>query len=102
MPDSGQDHTTDGNDGFLVTTACFNALITCNKFRIKAKKQECLEEPVKEQNDRKVEQAAEKMVEHPKYGRGKVISETEDMIKVKFEDYGEKELLKAFSQLKTV
>ena len=59
MPDSGQDHTTDGNDGFLVTTACFNALITCNKFRIKAKKQECLEEPVKEQNDRKVEQAAE-------------------------------------------
>ena len=46
MPDSGQDHTTDGNDGFLVTTACFNALITCNKFRIKAKKQECLEEPV--------------------------------------------------------
>lgn len=34
MPDSGQNHTTDGNDGFLVTTACFNALITCNKFRM--------------------------------------------------------------------
>lgn len=33
MPDSGQNHTTDGNDGFLVTTACFNALITCNKFK---------------------------------------------------------------------
>ena len=30
------------------------------------------------------------MVEHPKYGRGKVISEIEDMIKVQFEDYGEK------------
>ena len=42
------------------------------------------------------------MVEHPKYGRGKVISETEDMIKVQFEDYGEKELMKAFSQLKAV
>ena len=42
------------------------------------------------------------MVEHPKYGRGKVISETEDMIKVQFDDYGEKELMKAFSQLKTV
>lgn len=68
----------------------------------KAKKEECLEEPVKEQNERKEEQAEEKMVVHPKYGRGKVISETEDMIKVQFEDYGEKELMKAFSQLKTV
>ena len=27
MPDSGQDHTTDSNDGFLVTTACFDTLI---------------------------------------------------------------------------
>ena len=68
----------------------------------KAKKEEYLEEYIKEQNERKEEQTAEKMVEHPKYGRGKVISETEDMIKVQFDDYGEKELMKAFSQLKTV
>ena len=68
----------------------------------KAKKEEYLEEYIKEQNERKEEQTAEKMVEHPKYGRGKVISETEDMIKVQFDDYGEKELMKAISQLKTV
>ena len=68
----------------------------------KAKKEEYLEEYIKEQNERKEEQTAEKMVEHPKYGRGKVISETEDMIKVQFDDYGEKKLMKAFSQLKTV
>lgn len=42
------------------------------------------------------------LVEHPKYGRGTVISETEDMIRIQFEDYGEKELMKAFSQLKKV
>lgn len=44
--------------------------------------------------------ATEKKVEHPKYGMGVVVSETEDIIRVQFEDYGEKELLKVFSQLK--
>lgn len=46
--------------------------------------------------------ATEKKVEHPKYGMGVVVSETEDIIRVQFEDYGEKELLKAFSQLKYI
>jgi len=32
MPDSGQNHTTDGNDGFLVTTACFDTLVAVGKF----------------------------------------------------------------------
>lgn len=31
---------------------------------------------------------------------GVVVSENEDIVRVQFEDYGEKELLKAFSQLK--
>ena len=44
--------------------------------------------------------AAERKVEHPKYGMGVVFSENEDTILVQFEDYGKKELLKAFSQLK--
>ena len=44
--------------------------------------------------------ATEKKVEHPKYGMGVVVSENEDIVRVQFEDYGEKELLKAFSQLK--
>lgn len=44
--------------------------------------------------------AAERKVEHPKYGRGVVVSENEEIVRVQFEDYGEKELLKAFSQLK--
>lgn len=27
MPDSGQDHTTDSDDGFFMSTACFDMLI---------------------------------------------------------------------------
>ena len=42
------------------------------------------------------------LVEHPKYGRGSIISETEDTIVIQFDDYGEKEMLKAFSQLKKI
>ena len=34
MPDSGQDHTTDSNDGFLVTTACFDMLVARGEFRM--------------------------------------------------------------------
>ena len=32
--DSGQDHTTDSNDGFLVTTACFDMLVARGVFRM--------------------------------------------------------------------
>ena len=32
MPDSGQDHTTDSNNGFLVTTACFDTLVAVCEF----------------------------------------------------------------------
>ena len=42
------------------------------------------------------------LVEHPKYGRGTIISENEDTIVIQFDDYGEKEMLKAFSQLKKI
>lgn len=38
-------------------------------------------------------------VAHPKYGQGTVVSEDENTITVNFDDYGEKELLKAFSML---
>lgn len=35
MPDSGQDHTADSNDDFLVVTACFDTLIAGGKFRMR-------------------------------------------------------------------
>ena len=34
MPDSGQEHTADGDDGFLVPAACFYAAVTARKFRM--------------------------------------------------------------------
>lgn len=34
MPDSGQDNTTDSNDGFLVAATCFGTAITVCKFRM--------------------------------------------------------------------
>ena len=40
-----------------------------------------------------------KRVRHPKYGTGVVLSENEETIKVDFDDYGEKELIKAFTVL---
>ena len=33
MPDSGQEHTTDCNNGFLVSAACLNASVTEKKFQ---------------------------------------------------------------------
>ena len=41
-------------------------------------------------------------VTHPKYGQGTVTSEDENTITVNFDDYGEKELLKAFSMLEEI
>ena len=38
-------------------------------------------------------------VAHEKYGVGTVISENEDTITIRFDDYGEKELLKMFTVL---
>ena len=40
---------------------------------------------------------ASRRVSHLKYGQGSVVSEDENTITVNFDDYGEKELLKAFS-----
>ena len=42
---------------------------------------------------------ASRRVSHLKYGQGSVVSEDENTITVNFDDYGEKELLKAFSIL---
>lgn len=42
---------------------------------------------------------ASRRVSHLKYGQGSVVSEDENTITVNFDDYGEKELLKAFSML---
>jgi DNA helicase II / ATP-dependent DNA helicase PcrA len=41
-----------------------------------------------------------KLVSHKKYGIGKVLKEDEMMVEVEFENYGIKELMKAFSELK--
>ena len=43
-----------------------------------------------------------RMVRHPKYGVGTVISEDENMITVSFDGFGEKEFIKAFSELEDV
>ncbi len=43
--------------------------------------------------------SASRRVSHPKYGQGTVTLEDENTITVNFDDYGEKELLKAFSML---
>lgn len=48
------------------------------------------------------EKALEHRVEHPKYGKGTVVEESEDMITVAFDDYGEKEMMKAFAMLKEI
>ena len=41
-------------------------------------------------------------VRHGKYGEGQVLSETEDMITVTFEGYGQKEFMKAFVTLEEI
>ena len=48
------------------------------------------ENPVPEQPHR---------VRHPKYGTGFIVKEDDMMITVNFDDYGEKELMKMFSEL---
>lgn len=62
--------------------------------------QSYFEEP--NENSESVEETSTadvKMVKHKKYGVGKVISEDDMMIVVEFENYGEKEFIKAFSEL---
>ena len=51
------------------------------------------ENPVPEQPHR---------VRHPKYGTGSIVKEDDMMITVNFDDYGEKELMKMFSELKEI
>ena len=60
-----------------------------------------IQKTVKTQMEENATEQAEirRRVQHPKYGKGEILSETEDMVTVLFDDYGEKELLKAFSQL---
>ena len=60
------------------------------------------EAEVEESAGKRAGEAFQKRVSHPKYGQGTVLSEDENMITVKFDDYGEKELLKAFSQLEEI
>ena len=60
-----------------------------------------LKKMILEEKLRKLE-TPKQLVEHPKYGRGTIISENEDTIVIQFDDYGEKEMLKAFSQLKKI
>ena len=42
---------------------------------------------------------ASRAVRHPKYGIGTVVKEDDSMITVAFDGYGEKEFIKAFSEL---
>lgn len=55
------------------------------------------QDPVLKTNQ--ADQRPPKKVKHSKYGYGVIISEDDIMIKVVFEDYGEKDLMKAFTAL---
>ncbi len=55
------------------------------------------QDPVRKTNQ--ADQRPPKKVKHSKYGYGVIISEDDIMIKVVFEDYGEKDLMKAFTAL---
>lgn len=64
-----------------------------NSYTEKKKQQD----PVLKRN--RTDQRPLKKVKHSKYGYGVIISEDDIMIKVVFEDYGEKDLMKAFTDL---
>lgn len=64
-----------------------------NSYTVKKKQQD----PVLKMN--RTDQRPPKKVKHSKYGYGVIISEDDIMIKVVFEDYGEKDLMKAFTAL---
>lgn len=64
-----------------------------NSYTEKKKQQD----PVRKTNQ--ADQRPPKKVKHSKYGYGVIISEDDIMIKVVFEDYGEKNLMKAFTAL---
>lgn len=64
-----------------------------NSYTEKKKQQD----PVLKMN--RTDQRPLKKVKHSKYGYGVIISEDDIMIKVVFEDYGEKDLMKAFTDL---
>ena len=53
-------------------------------------------------SDVEKEQQPQRKVKHPKYGIGAVISETEDMLTVHFDGYGEKDFMKWFSDLEDI
>lgn len=55
------------------------------------------QDPIRKTNQ--ADQRPPKKVKHSKYGDGVIISEDDIMIKVVFEDYGEKDLMKAFTAL---
>lgn len=55
------------------------------------------QDPIRKTNQ--ADQRPPKKVKHSKYGYGVIISEDDIMIKVVFEDYGEKDLMKAFTAL---
>lgn len=57
---------------------------------------------IADEAEKAVQSASVRTVCHPKYGTGTVVKEDEDMITVAFDGYGEKEFIKAFSELKNV
>ena len=59
-------------------------------------------ETPKEEKEEEESLPAARMVRHPKYGVGTVVSEDDSMITVSFDGYGEKEFIKAFSELENV
>lgn len=57
---------------------------------------------LREERVKKTEDENIKTAEHEKYGLGRVIFEDEDIIKVEFDDYGEKEFSKMFCPIKII
>lgn len=72
-------HKKDGQSGYQKETAA----------QIKSQEEPCI----------KAESALAQKVSHAKYGIGVIVSEDDDNVTVRFEDYGEKEFLKCFCEL---
>ena len=52
--------------------------------------------------NKKIEIVSKKMAVHDKYGEGYIISESDDLISVMFDGYGEKSFSKQFCPLKFI
>ena len=77
--------------------------VDLQKFRHKILESKDIQDtPSEERPNVKNMPSAQRCVRHPKYGIGSVIFEDDNMLTVSFDGYGEKEFIKAFSELEDI